>query len=255
MLRNLEDHLGVKLFERVNRGILLTQAGRDYLPPIRNAFRQIAEASRRVAVTADTGNLTLSVTPFFASAWLVPRLKSFQEAHPGIDLQILTSGALVDFSRDSVDLAVRHGVGRYPGLRSYRVVSVEMVPVAAPPLVERLGMPEGSDELTRWPQVHDVDRKGWSLWFQAQGINEDAVPRGPSFDDAGLLLSAVLAGQGAGLLPAAMVALDVAEGRLVMLAKPTHMETFAYYLVYPEAKHDNPKISALRDWILGAAST
>ena len=255
MLRNLEDHLGVKLFERVNRGILLTQAGRDYLPPIRNAFRQIADASRRVAVTADTGNLTLSVTPFFASAWLVPRLKSFQEAHPGIDLQILTSGALVDFSRDSVDLAVRHGVGRYPGLRSYRVVSVEMVPVAAPPLVERLGTPAQSDELTRWPQVHDVDRKGWSLWFQAQGINEVGVPRGPSFDDSGLLLSAVVAGQGAGLLPAAMVARDVAEGRLVMLAKPTHMETFAYYLVYPEAKHDNPKISAFRDWILGAATT
>ncbi len=254
MLRNLEDHLGVKLFERVNRGILLTQAGRDYLPPIRNAFRQIAEASKRVAVTADTGILTLSVTPFFASAWLVPRLKSFQKAHPEIDLQILTSGALVDFSRDGVDLAIRHGAGRYPGLRSYRVVSVEMVPVAAPLLVERLGMPELSNELTRWPQVHDADRKGWSLWFQAQGIDEVGVPRGPSFDDSGLLLSAVVAGQGVGLLPAAMVALDVAEGRLVMLAKPTHMETFAYYLVYPEAKHDNPKISALRDWVLGAAT-
>lgn len=254
MLRNLEDHLGVKLFERVNRGILLTQAGRDYLPPIRNAFRQIAEASKRVAVTADTGILTLSVTPFFASAWLVPRLKSFQKAHPEIDLQILTSGALVDFSRDGVDLAIRHGAGRYPGLRSYRVVSVEMVPVAAPLLVERLGMPELFNELTRWPQVHDADRKGWSLWFQAQGIDEVGVPRGPSFDDSGLLLSAVVAGQGVGLLPAAMVALDVAEGRLVMLAKPTHMETFAYYLVYPEAKHDNPKISALRDWVLGAAT-
>ncbi|WP_343228888.1 LysR substrate-binding domain-containing protein [Rhizobium redzepovicii] len=174
---------------------------------------------------------------------------------PGSDLQILTNGALVDFSRDGVDLAVRHGVGRYPGLRSYRVVSVEMVPVAAPSLVEHLGMPELSDELTRWPQVHDADRKGWSLWFQAQGIDEIEVPRGPSFNDSSLLLSAVIAGQGAGLLPAAMVALDVNEGRLVKLAKPTHMETFAYYLVYPEEKHSNLKVSALRDWILGAAST
>ena len=80
------------------------------------------------------------------------------------------------------------------------------------------------------------------------------MPRGPSLDDSGLLLTAVIAGQGAGLLPAAMVALDVEEGRLVRLAKPTHMETFAYYLVYPETNHDNPKISALRDWILSAAS-
>lgn len=254
MLRNLEDHLGVKLFERVNRGILLTQAGRDYLPPIRNAFRQIADASRRVAVSADTGILTLSVTPFFASAWLVPRLKLFQEAHPNIDLQVLTSGALVDFSRGGVDIAVRHGVGRYPGLRSYRVVSVEMVPVATPSIVERLGMPESAAELTRWPHVHDADRKGWSLWFQAQGIDDVELPRGSSFDDSGLLLNAVIAGQGAGLLPAAMVALDIKGGRLVRLAKPTHMETFAYYLVYPEPNHDNPKISALRDWILSVAS-
>jgi LysR family transcriptional regulator, glycine cleavage system transcriptional activator len=255
MLRNLEDHLGVKLFERVNRGILLTQAGRDYLPPIRNAFRQIAEASRRVAVSTDTGILTLSVTPFFASAWLVPRLKSFQDAHPGIDLQILTSSALVDFSREGVDIAVRHGIGRYPGLRSYRIVSVEMVPVAAPSLVERLGMPESPDELTRWPRIHDADRKGWSLWFQAQGIDEVELPRGSSFDDSGLLLNAVIAGHGAGLLPAAMVALDVEEGHLVRLAKPTHMETFAYYLIYPEASHDSPKVSAFRDWILSVTST
>jgi LysR family transcriptional regulator, glycine cleavage system transcriptional activator len=111
-------------------------------------------------------------------------------------------------------------------------------------------VPKSPDELTTWPHVHDADRKGWSLWFQAQGIDETDLPRGPSFDDSGLLLSAVIAGQGAGLLPAAMVALDEEEGRLVRLAKPTHMETFAYYLIYPEANHDNPKISAFRDWIL-----
>jgi LysR family glycine cleavage system transcriptional activator len=253
LLKNLEDRLGVKLFERVNRGIVLTHAGRDFLPSIRNAFRQIAEACSRVAVLADTGILTLSVTPFFASAWLVPRLKSFHEAHPAIDLHILTSGALVDFSRDGVDVAVRHGAGRYPGLRSYRLVSVEMVPVAAPSLVERRGMPEAAAELTRWPQIHDADRKGWSLWFQAQGVADIGVPRGLSFDDSSLLLSAVIAGQGAGLLPAAMVAPDVEEGRLVRLAQPTHMEPFAYYLVYPEANHDNPKVCALRDWIIGVA--
>lgn len=97
MLKTLEAHLGVRLFERVPRGIYLTDAGRDYLPSIRNAFRQIAEASRRVAASNDVGTLTVSVTPFFASAWLVPRMASFQRAHPEIDLQIVTSSALVDF--------------------------------------------------------------------------------------------------------------------------------------------------------------
>lgn len=250
LVRQLEEHLGVKLFERVNRGILLTQAGRDYLPPVRNAFRQIAQATQRLAASADAGTLTLSVTPFFASAWLMPRLQRFRDAHPGIDLHIVTSTALADFARDGVDVAVRHGAGRYPGLRSYRVASVEIVPVAAPALVERLGLPSSPADLARWPHVHDADRKGWSLWFQANGVDDVALPRGPSFDDASLLLGAVLAGQGAGLLPAAMVAHEVDAGRLVGLAKPAHMETFAYYLVYPEARQDNLKVAALRDWIL-----
>jgi LysR family transcriptional regulator, glycine cleavage system transcriptional activator len=253
LLKALELHLGVQLFQRVNRGIFLTDAGQGYLPPVRNAFRQIAEASRRVVGSADTGTLTVSVTPFFAAAWLVPRLKEFQDAHPDIDLQVVTSNALVDFQRDGVDVAVRHGLGRYPGLCSERVVAVEIVPVAAPTLVARFGTPTGPAALTRWPHVHDAERKGWLLWFQAQGIDEIGSPRGPAFDDSGLLLKAVLAGQGAGLLPAAMVAPDIAEGRLVKLADVALLEAFAYYLVYPEATRERPKVAAFRTWILNAA--
>jgi LysR family glycine cleavage system transcriptional activator len=255
MLKALELHLGVKLFHRVNRGVSLTDAGRDYLPPVRNAFRQIAEASRRITVSADTGLLTVSVTPFFAAAWLVPRLKEFQDAHLDIDLQVVTSSALVDFSRDSVDVAVRHGLGRYPGLCSDRVVAVEIVPVAAPTLAARLGKPATPAELTRWPHVHDAERKGWHLWFEAQGIDEIGPLRGPSFDDSGLLLKAVLAGQGAGLLPAAMVSRELAEGRLVTLADVVVLDDFAYYLVCPQASRERPKVAAFRTWILAAAGS
>src|SRR3954451_13198604 len=94
MLKTLESHLGLALFERRNRGLVLTDAGRDYLPAVRNAFRQIGEATSRLKNADETGVLTVSVTPAFASAWLVPRLKSFQEAHPGIDLQLRTGKAL-----------------------------------------------------------------------------------------------------------------------------------------------------------------
>jgi len=255
MLKALELHLGVTLFQRVNRGILLTETGQAYLPPIRNAFRQIDEATKRITVSADTGILTVSVTPFFATAWLVPRLKEFQDAYPDIDLQVVTSNVLADFSRDSVDVAVRHGLGRYPGLRSERVVAVEVIPVAAPALVARLGAPTTLAEMTRWPHVHDADRKGWQLWFQAQGVDEIGPPRGSAFDDSSLLLKAVLAGQGAGLLPAAMVAPDLAERRLVKLADVVLLENFAYYLVYPEGSHQRPKVAAFRTWILSAAAS
>jgi len=254
MLKALEAHLGVTLFRRVNRGIFLTVAGQNYLPSVHNAFRQIAEATQRIATSADTGVLTVSATPFFAAAWLVPRLKEFQDANPEIDLQVMASNGLADFSRDGVDVAIRHGLGRYPGLRSARVVAVEVVPVAAPSLVAKLGAPASPADLTRWPHVHDAERKGWHLWFEAAGIDEIRNPRGSAFDDSGLLLRAVLAGQGAGLLPAAMVASELAEGRLVKLADVALLGAFAYYLVYPEASHERPKVAAFRAWILDAAA-
>ena len=255
LLKALEARLGVALFRRVNRGILLTEAGRDYLPPVRNAFRQIADATRRLTAAVDSGILTVSVTPFFASAWLVPRLAGFQAAHPEIDLQVVTANALANFGRDGVDVAIRHGLGRYPGLHSERVLAVEIVPVAAPALAERLGLPANPAALARWPLIHDAERKGWLLWFEAQGIAEFGPPRGPAFDESGLLLQAVLAGQGAGLLPAAMVASEIESGRLVRLAQVSLLQDFAYYLVYPETSHGRPKIAAFRRWILAAAGS
>jgi LysR family glycine cleavage system transcriptional activator len=254
MLKVLELDIGVTLFRRVNRGIRLTDVGQDYLPPIRNAFRQIREATGRIAVPAETAILTVSVTPFFAAAWLVPRMKEFQDTYPEIDLQVVTSNSLVNFVRDGVDVAVRHGLGRYPGLRSERVVAVEIVPVAAPMLLARFGAPVGPAELLRWPYVHDAERKGWHRWFEAHGIDDIGSLRGPAFDDSSLLLKAVLAGQGAGLLPSALVALEVEQGRLVELAPIARIEDLAYYLVYPEASAERPKVVAFRKWIGEAAA-
>lgn len=254
MIKSLEIHLGVRLFERVTRGIYLTDAGREYLPSIRNAFRQISESTQRITTAVDSGILTISVTPFFASSWLIPRMKSFQTAHPDIDLQIVTSSALVDFSRSGVDMAVRHGLGRYPGLRSDRIVTVEMVPVATPELVATHGLPTGPADLIHWPHVHDADRKGWGLWFQTHNIVEAPTPRGPSFDDTSLLVAAIKSGQGAGLLPAAMVENEIADGHLMHLLETTHMEEFAYYLVCPDNKQSAPKIAKFREWILDIAT-
>ncbi|NLR99870.1 transcriptional regulator GcvA [Rhizobium sp. P38BS-XIX] len=250
LIKVLEEYLNVKLFERVTRGIYLTDAGRDYLPSIRNAFRQIGEASERIVAQADSRLLTISATPFFASAWLIPRLASFRSAQPDIDLQIVTSTALVDFSRSDVDIAIRHGMGRYPGLQSDHVVTGEIIAIAAPALVANLGQPEKPSDLTRWPLVHDSERKAWDLWFETHGVLERTTVRGPSFDDSGLLLRAVLAGQGAGLLPAALVEEELRDGRLSQLFPPKRMEDFAYYLVCPDNRRNQPKIVAFRDWIL-----
>jgi LysR family transcriptional regulator, glycine cleavage system transcriptional activator len=255
LIKSLEARLGVTLFRRLNRGLVLSEAGRSYFPPVRNAFRQIAEASQRVAAVSDAGVLALSVAPFFAAAWLIPRLAAFQAAYPEIDVQVSATNALTDFSTGDVDLAVRHGLGKYPGLISERILAVEIVPVAAPGLVAARGVPKEPAALARWPQLHDAERKAWHAWLQSRGVDEIGAPRGPSFDDPSLLLSAARAGQGAGLFPAAMVAEDLAKGSLVKLADPGRLDDFAYYLVYPEAHRRRSKVAAFRAWILETATT
>jgi LysR family glycine cleavage system transcriptional activator len=252
MVKTLELRLGVMLFNRLNRRLTLTEAGRTYLPSVRSAFRQIAEATGRVSARADSGLLSVSTTPFFANAWLVPRLTSFQQAHPDIDLQISTSSAPVDLARSGIDVAIRHGLGRYAGLASERVLTLEVVPVASPQLVRQRGMPGCAADLARWPLVHDAERQAWHRWFSARGLLELGTLRGPSFDDPTLMLKAVLAGQGVGLLPMALVASEIDQDHLVKLADEAWVEDLAYYLVYPAASIDRPKVAAFRRWITSA---
>ncbi|MGB3430898.1 transcriptional regulator GcvA [Achromobacter sp.] len=250
MIKSLEQHLGVALFLRVNRGIQLTDAGHGFLPPVRNAFRQILAASARIALPPESRVLTVSTTAFFASAWLVPRLHDFHARYPQIDLQIVTSNALAAFGRDGADLAIRHGLGRYAGLQSEHVLTVEVVPVASAGLVAKQGMPAGAQDLLEWPRVHDEARSGWQLWFAAQGVEDVGMPRGPAFDDGSLLLQAVAAGQGAGLLPLAMVQDELAAGRLIRLSGDAWLEEFGYYLVWPGRGALSGKMKAFRDWLL-----
>ena len=252
MIKSLEQHLGVALFLRVNRGIQLTDAGHGFLPPVRNAFRQILAASARVAQPPESRVLTVSTTAFFASAWLIPRLHDFHARHPEIDLQVVTSNALAAFGRDGADIAIRHGLGRYAGLQSEHLLTVEVVPVAAAALVAKLGMPASARDLLRWPRVHDEARSGWQLWFAAQGVEDAGLPRGPAFDDGSLLLQAVAAGQGAGLLPVAMVEDELATGRLVRLAGDAWLEDFGYYLVWPGRGALPDKARVFRDWLLAS---
>src|SRR5690606_14082441 len=117
-IRLLEDHLGLKLFRRLNRKLLLTEAGQQYLPSVRSAFDELNAATQRLEAGDRQGILTVSVIPSFAARWLVPRLGRFREAHPEIDLRLAATLANVDFTRDDVDVGIRYGAGRYPDLHA-----------------------------------------------------------------------------------------------------------------------------------------
>lgn len=253
LIKALEDHLGVQLFERVPRGLVLTPAGRQYATAIQEAFEVITSATRALS-EQQQGTLVISTTPSFAFGWLISRLKRFNAVQPGIEVQLRTTKALVDFARDGVDIAIRHGLGRYPGLHAVRVFSVELLPVASGQLVKEHGLPQGPAELLDWPLVHDAARGDWPMWFKAYGVPGVRTLRGPSYEDASLVIGACLAGEGAGLVPAPLAKEHLRSRRLKRLLHLTWAQEFAYYMVCPKDKVELPKVKAFREWILAEAN-
>src|SRR5215469_5788038 len=135
-IKRLEEELGVRLFVRQNRALELTSEARDYLPGIRAAFNDLRLATDRLLQKGNDNVLTVSTIASFAAKWLLPRLGTFQEANPGIDVHITTSSSLVDFTRDNVDAAIRYGRGQWPGVRSAWLMADEMFPVCSPQLLK-----------------------------------------------------------------------------------------------------------------------
>src|SRR3984893_8976860 len=136
-VKALETTLGLKLFHRERQRLILTEAGRDYLTVIRDALDQIAAGTERLLQRQQSGVLTVSTSPDFAAKWLVNRLGRFAEKHPGVDLRVSAATHYVDFARDDVDVAIRHGDGNWPGLDVQRLYSERLFSAFSPKLAPR----------------------------------------------------------------------------------------------------------------------
>jgi len=169
-VKALEAELGVKLFSRERQRLIITEAGRQYLLVVRDALDRIAAGTERLVQRQTSGVLTISTSPDFAAKWLVHRLARFAEAHPGIDLRVSATMHHVDFAREDVDIAVRHGDGNWAGLDVTKLTSEHLFAVCSPKLMTRRhGLSKPSDVL-KFPLMHLEDRKDWSRWFEAAGI-------------------------------------------------------------------------------------
>jgi len=251
-IKALEEWLGVPLFRRVNRGLVLTDAGQAYLKPVRDSFERLGEATRRLRVRERAGPLTVSVMPAFAGKWLVPRLGRFRERHPEIDVRISASSDLVDFAREDVDICIRYGRGAWPGVSAELLMRESMFPVASPRLLEGPLPLASPADLRHHTLIGDYDWRFdfWQLWFEAAGVGGlDATPT-LSFNYSTLVLQAAIDGLGVALSQHVLAGDDLAAGRLVRLFDVTLPTDYAYYLVLPEGTQRRPKISAFRDWLL-----
>ncbi|WP_312359141.1 transcriptional regulator GcvA [Agrobacterium sp.] len=252
-IRELETRLGVQLFFRKPRSIQLTREGERYYGALRTAFRMMREATAELTARSEITVLTLSCTPTFAVQWLMPRLPGFQQQHPHVDVRISVTNRLVDFSRDDVDLEVRHGFGRYEGLESIRFIDDSTLPVCSPQFLEKYGSLQEASDLKSVPLLHDENRNEWRRWLEAAGASDVDASGGTVFIDSNGALDAAKAGHGIALTRRSLVSRELAEGALIAPFGKDMASTLAYFLVYPRRMLDNPDLVTLIEWMLSQA--
>src|SRR5262245_25606330 len=253
-VRGLEQRLGLKLFVRRNRSLLLSEAGQAYLPQVRAAFDQLHEATEKLLQKDRGGHLTVTTTSSFAMKWLVPRLGGFQRANPEIDVRVHTGTTLVDFSREDVDIGIRYGRGQWPGLAADRLVNEDVMPVCAPSLIKGPNGLRKPADLKRFTLLHIGNfPDNWQIWLTAAGVKGVDSSRGVFFDFALAAYQAAMDGLGVALGRQPLVDPDLKAGRLVVPFDFKMSTDLAYYLVYPPEAIRRRKIKAFRDWVVSLA--
>ena len=165
-VKALEAELGLRLFDRKQQRLTITRAGRSYLEVVRDAFDRMASGTERLLNQQLSGALTVSTSPNFAAKWLVHRLGRFAEAHPDIDLRISASQHHVDFAREDVDLAIRHGEGGWPSLHATRLCKEELFPVCSPRLLRGRHALRSPRDLLHHTLLHLDNHGDWRKWLE-----------------------------------------------------------------------------------------
>ncbi|AKJ96558.1 MULTISPECIES: transcriptional regulator GcvA [Pseudomonas] len=264
-VRNLESWLGIALFMRSSSGsarLMLTDAARAALPDIREGFDRLSIGLARLKDASVHAGLTVTVSPAFASKWLLPRIERFQHAYPTLDVLLDTNARSVDFQVEQIDVGVRYGAGKWPGLTAVHLMDEVIFPVCSPdfPLLE--GGRLAADALAQCTLIHDLsmandrDYPTWRMWLDASGFNQIKSDHGLRINNSASVLQAAIDGQGLALARSVMVRDDLAAGRLIRPFADKGLDcplTQAYYAVYRPECSELPKVQAFRDWLLAEA--
>lgn len=249
-VRLLEERLGLPLFRRERRRVVLTDAGRRAGTQLAAAFDAIDAAFAGIRAE-DEAVLTVSTSNTFANTWLVWRLGGFHLAHPSMAVRLLTSDALADFAAQEVDVAIRSGRGGWPGLAATRLLDIDFTPMCSPAFLQAQGGAIAPADLPRLPLIN-ADDPWWAHWLAGEGVAapDHASRPGVRLDSQAHEGHAAMAGQGVALLTPFFWRHDLAEGRLVRLSARTATRGYAYWLVYPETRAKVAKVRRFRDWLL-----
>ncbi|HUO78637.1 MAG TPA: transcriptional regulator GcvA [Steroidobacteraceae bacterium] len=245
----LEDYLRVALFRRQGRQVELTAEGSALLPRVRQGLADLERALDEARADRGAGPLRVTTLASFLGQWLMPRLATFSELHPRIDLQVHTSPQNVDFARTGIDAGIRMGAGNWPHLHAEKLFDEWLVPVCRPALLKKHGPVETAEDLKRYRLMHSTSEP-WSAWL----FDDDGQERWPSsgiaFDDSVAIIRATEAGQGLALARWSLVADEVQGGRLAIASRRALHFYRSYWFVCPPAQLRLEKVDAFRRWLL-----
>ncbi|NHB92433.1 transcriptional regulator GcvA [Photorhabdus cinerea] len=255
-MKSLEDFLGLKLFRRRNRSLLLTEEGQSYYLDIKEIFTSINEATRKLQARSAKGALTVSLSPSFAIQWLVPRLSGFNLAYPGIDVRIQAVDREEDKLADDVDVAIFYGRGNWPGLRTDRLYAEYLLPVCSPTLLTGENPLKTPADLARHTLLHDSSRRDWQAYVRQLDMQQQInVQQGPIFSHSAMVIQAAVHGQGVALANNVMARTEIDAGRLVCPFNDVLVSKNAFYLVCHDSQAELGKIAAFRQWVLAQAAS
>ncbi|MFT5657710.1 MAG: LysR family glycine cleavage system transcriptional activator [Gammaproteobacteria bacterium] len=249
-IKVIEDFLGVSLFYRLPRKLVLTDQGKALLPEIIDAFDKVSMAIGAVSKSPTNNLLSVRLAPSFAAKWLSPKLKYFWLQYPEIDLCLFHTHAAVDFDREEIDIAVTYGKGNWPGVVTDKILSLDFSPVCAPSFLTNDKPLTNIQNLKYYTLLHDADYECWSEWLKLAKVPEITSNKGTIIDDTNVLIQAAVDGQGVALGSTTFVHDLLESGRLVKPFDVTLVNDFAYYIVYPKSHLKKPAVCAFRNWLL-----
>jgi LysR family glycine cleavage system transcriptional activator len=258
-IKRLEAYVGTPLFERRNRSVLLTDTGAELAATLHTLFATLNEALMQIKGPAGPG-IRVSALPSLAAKWLVPRLHRFEATYPTLKVRIETSDHLVNFAYEPIDIALRYGVGNYPGLHVENLMTADAFPVCSPRIlgVDHPPLKKATD-LKRHTLLHDEssDRSrgvpNWAMWLKAAGATRLDSRRGPMFGSIHLAIEAALAGHGVAMGIAPLVEHDLRSGRLIRPFDLKLPNAYSFWLVCQRKRASEPVIRKFRKWLFDEA--
>ncbi len=248
-IQALEIQLGTSLLTRIGRRIVLTEAGERYFEAISDEIERIAEATRNIRGYRSVTTLTVRATPTLSNKWLLPRLRHFLEAHPEIEVRLDGTNETTDFSREAVDLEIRHGSGRWPGVFIEALAAECFIPVCAPSCAAAGSL--RPSEITEFRLIHSVKSQAqWPHWFALAEARPTVRWRRILFDRSHMAIDAAVDGLGIALESGFMMWREMKDGTLICpVAAPPPLVLTTQWIVCPHDHLRQHKVRVFLDWL------